>query len=70
MGAGVDVHGVGSDLFRRNQIVKHRCVRSEDAPVIAAHLITAFATAKCGKVERAMDKRVGVGEIDILAKWK
>ncbi len=70
MGADVDVHGVGSDLLRRNQIVKHLCVQSEDAPVIAAHSITAFATAKCGKVEQAMDKRVRVGEVDILAKWK
>ena len=70
MGAGVDVHGVGSDLFRRNQIVKHRCVQSEDAPVIAAHSITAFATAKCGEVERAVDKCVGVGEVDILGECK
>jgi hypothetical protein len=70
MGAGIDVHGVGSDLFQRNQIVKHRCVQSEDVPVIAAHSITAFATAKCGKVKWAMDKRVGVGEVDILVKWK
>ncbi len=30
----------------------------------------AFMAANCGEVKWAMDKRVGVGEVDVLAEWK
>ena len=69
MGAGVDVHRVGSDLQQRHRIMKHRCARSEDGPIVATHSITAFTTAKCCKVERSMDECVQMGEVDILAEW-
>ena len=45
-------------------------MQSEDAPIIAAHMITALPASDCGKVKGAMDKCVRVGEVDKLAEWK
>ena len=70
MGASINVHRVGSDVLRGSQILEHREIRTEDAPITVAHTITALTTAKYCEVKRAMDKWIGVGEVNVLVEWE
>jgi hypothetical protein len=50
--------------------MEHFLPRPKDRPVITTNTIASFATAERSKIEWTVDVGVGMGEVDVLTKWK
>ena len=50
--------------------MEHFPPRPKNRPVIITDTVATFATVERSEVERAVDVGVGMGEVDVLTKWK
>ncbi len=70
MSTCVNMHRISRDFNQRNQIMEHASARPKDVPIRAAHMIATFTTVNGGKIKRAMNTSIQVGEMDKSMKGK
>jgi hypothetical protein len=68
--AAVHVYQIRWDIKSWNGIIEHIAVQFKGVPMSPTHPVATLASMNCGKVERAVDVRVGMCQVDVRTVWE
>ncbi len=68
--AAVHVYQIRRDIKPWNVIIEHIAVQLKGVPMSPTHPVATLASMNCGKVERVVDIRVGMCQVDVRTVWE